>query len=378
MPERIPEWVTAWSASLGGAIGATLPSDTTLRQFVRLNAGGSGLRIRLTNLADAAIVLNGVAVGVAAADGSALGPSVRVSREGSTRIPVPSGECVVSDPVALEVGAFDRLRISLTAEGLVPVSSHDFANAIVYIADGDHLDDGPAAFRPWRTSWAWVDAVEVRDSGLQGTVVALGDSITDGAGSDFDSDTRWTDQLARRMLALPAGDPRRRAVANAGIGGNTVCSIGNAIVGVNGLERFDRDVLQLAGVRELVVFHGTNDVFVGTPADEIVAALAEMANRARAAGIRPFVATLAPRVGGLDWDYEREGRRAAVNAWIRRQDVYDDVLDFERILATPDGKRIRPDLDADHTHPGSRGYAALADGIDLGIFASRPTGRERP
>lgn len=377
MPERIPEWVTAWSASLGGATGSTLPSDTTLRQFVRLNAGGSALRIRLTNLADDAIVLTGVAVAVAAADGSALGPSVRVCREGSARIPVSSGESVVSDPVALEVGAFDRLRISLTAEGIVPVSSHDFANAIVYIADGDRLDDGPAAFRPWRTSWAWVDAVDVQGSGLPGTVVALGDSITDGAGADFDSDTRWTDRLARRMLALPAGDPRRRAVANAGIGGNTVCSVGNAIVGANGLERFDRDVLQLAGVRELVVFHGTNDAFVGTPADEIVAALAEMANRARTAGIRPFVATLAPRVGGLDWDDERERRRAAVNDWIRRQEVYDDVLDFESALSTPDG-RIRPDLDADHVHPGTRGYAALAESIDLGIFASRATGRERP
>jgi lysophospholipase L1-like esterase len=378
LPERIPQWVTAWSASLGGALGSTLPSDTTLRQFVRLNAGGSGLRLRLTNLADTAIVLTGVAVAAAAADGGALGPSVRVSRDGSARIPVPSGGSVVSDPVALEVGAFERLRISVTAEGIAPVSSHDFANTIAYVADGDRLDDGPAAFRPWRTSWAWVDAVEVRESGLPGTIVALGDSITDGAGSDFDSDSRWTDQLARRMLALPVSDPRRRAVANAGIGGNTVCSVGNAIVGANGLERLDRDVLKLAGVRELVVFHGTNDAFVGTPADEIVAALAEVASRARAAGIRPFVATLAPRVGGLDWDDERERRRAAVNEWIRRQDVYDAVLDFERVLTTPGEKRIRPDLDADHTHPGTRGYAALADSIDLGIFASHPTGKERP
>ena len=50
-------------------------------------------------------------------------------------------------------------------------------------------------------------------------IVAFGDSITDGTRSTADTNGRWPDHLARRLLAQRAA---RSAVLNAGIAGNRV------------------------------------------------------------------------------------------------------------------------------------------------------------
>src|SRR5258708_36562819 len=91
-------------------------------------------------------------------------------------------------------------------------------------------------------SWYFLSAVEVlAPASVKGAVVALGDSITDGASSRPDKNERWTDVLARRLLAVDS----KTAVLNAGIGGNRVLT-SSPCWGQNALASLGRDVLAQA------------------------------------------------------------------------------------------------------------------------------------
>ena len=71
--------------------------------------------------------------------------------------------------------------------------------------------------RPPQT-WIFLSGVDVAVSEPTGVVVAFGDSITDGAFSTPDTNRRWPDVLAERLVADRPGRPM--AVLNQGIGGN--------------------------------------------------------------------------------------------------------------------------------------------------------------
>ncbi len=83
------------------------------------------------------------------------------------------------------------------------------------------------------------------------SVVAFGDSITDGAASTPGTDQRWPDFLARRLAG------RKVAVLNAGISGGRVLK---NHMGPNALARFDRDVLGQPGIASVVLLMGINDI----------------------------------------------------------------------------------------------------------------------
>ncbi|RYF63316.1 MAG: hypothetical protein EOO39_28760, partial [Cytophagaceae bacterium] len=93
------------------------------------------------------------------------------------------------------------------------------------------------------------------------TVVALGDSITDGNGSTPDADRRWPDFLARRLA------PHGIAVANAGISGARLLKDG---MGEGALARFGQDVLGQPGVSDVIVLLGINDIGKDIP-DAVIA-----------------------------------------------------------------------------------------------------------
>ena len=213
-------------------------------------------------------------------------------------------------------------------------------------------------------------------------VVAFGDSITDGARSTVDANRRWPNILANRLAERHGG--KKIGVLDAGIGGNRILhdATANVRFGVNALARFDRDVLAQPGIKYVIVLEGINDLgHAGTSApasetvsaDDLIAGLKQMIERAHERGIKIFGATLTPFEGTAFPGYftpEKEVKRKAVNEWIRTSKAFDGVVDFEKAVRDPDHPdRMKAAYDGgDHLHPGDAGYKAMGDAIDLSLF----------
>jgi lysophospholipase L1-like esterase len=402
-PQR---WVTTWTTANAASDHPTVFSNQTIREIVHTTIGGSSVRIRLSNtFGTRAIRLDAVFIGLQKMepreaglqrDGAALAPrsNHEVTFGGSRSIAIPEGAEALSDPISFSVGSEQNLAISLfTAGETGPATVHGSAFQTNYVSGAGNFaaEEGANAFAvatgsktagsKTTGSWYFLSAVEVlAPADVKGAVVALGDSITDGASSRPDKNERWTDVLARRLLA---GDTKI-AVLNAGIGGNRVLT-SSPCWGQNALARLGRDVLAQAGIEAVILFEGTNDI--GQPdapatdrspcrsrtqvtADEIIAGYKQIIARTHSRGLKIFGATILPYQGIAAWTTTGEAKRLAVNQWIRTSRAFDGIIDFDAALRDPTTpSRMAPQYDSgDHLHPGPAGHEAMGNAVDLALF----------
>lgn len=382
------QWVPAWSASPQPVWAADflfptgLPStleDRTVRQVVRLGIGGRRVRIRLSNTYGAEPVHVAGAHLARSAGGSSIwaDSDIRLVFSGKAEAVVPPGGSILSDPTSVPVSNGEDLAISLHFTQNVPIETfHWDGRATSAIGRGRQLSEASMDVETTTTARLIVSEVLVDASGALGTVVVLGDSITDGAGSTMDANARWPDYLAARAA------PRQIAVVNAGISGARL--LGDRM-GANALARLDRDVFAQPKIRTLIVMIGINDIaWPGTPfapnepqasLEAITAGYRQIVERARTNGVRIIGTTLTPFSGALPgtpleatyYTVEKEELRGRVNEWIRTSGTFDAVVDFDRILQDPERPSQLLDIydSGDHLHPGDAGNQAMADAIDL-------------
>ena len=361
--------------------------DVTLRQTLRTSLGGERLRLVVSNeygttpLSVGRVTLR--TVGAARA--------VPVRFEGADDAVVPPGARWWSDPVALPTRAGDRLEVDLYLPCRTELAGfHWDARDTAVLLRGNVAGQAHAAHEPPHvqglTTRAFVTELQVHTGRPAATVVAIGDSITDGNGATPGADQRWPDHLARRLA------PHGVAVLNAGISGNRLLRDG---MGASALARFERDVLRHAGVRAVIVLLGTNDIgWPGGPfaqteplprLEHLARGLAQLAQQARARGVRALGATLPPFKDALKgtpleghYSPQKEALRQRLNAWVRTSGTFDAVIDFDAVLRDPsDPARLRAAFDSgDHLHPGDAGYRAMADAIDLEVLLGTTTAAE--
>ncbi|MBB6121537.1 GDSL-type esterase/lipase family protein [Nocardiopsis algeriensis] len=375
------QWTGTWARAVSGYTEVGPWQDQTLRLAVRTTAGGHRVRIRLENTFAAEPVMIGAASLALRGTGAApLGEPVPLTFEGRADVSLPAGGQVFSDPVEILLPPRSDVLVSLhLPEPVHAAPVHSAAGDTSYTSEagsGDRtLDATGAPFTGRLYTWPFLTGVEVL--GGPGAVVALGDSITDGAGSTRDAHARWPDVLAARLDA-GAGLPTM-GVLNAGIAGNRVTrdlypgeGVAPHVGGVSMLHRAPRDVFAHNGVRAVVVFAGINDLRSGVPAETVAAGLEELGRRARERGLRVFVATLAPCGGEARCTEEVERGRQQVNARLRAAaedpgSPFDGVWDFDAVLRDPEApERLLPAYDSgDHLHPGDAGLRALAESVNL-------------
>ncbi|MFF5333982.1 SGNH/GDSL hydrolase family protein [Streptomyces sp. NPDC013181] len=351
-------WLATWAAApvtgVADPAQARDQSRRIIRNVVHTSVGGSEARVTLSNLfGTRPLLVDHVTVNTRP-----------VTFGGTASVTIAAGGQTVSDAVAVPVEADADLVVALrtpTADG--PVTAHPNSHQTSYTED----ERGT-----WSTTqWRYLTAVDVRGgtTAATATVVAFGDSLTAGTGSTTDANTRWPDVLSDRLHG-------RYAVVNQGIGGNRLLLDDT---GPRALDRFDRDVLGVSGVKTVVIALGINDVQAlprETDPARITAALRGLTDRAHARGLRVLGATLMPYEGWRNWTADGERVRQAVNTEIRAGGVFDEVLDFDASLRDPAAPgRLRAEYDAgDHLHLNDAGYARLAALPDLGaLLATRPT-----
>jgi lysophospholipase L1-like esterase len=378
-------WVGTWAAGpvpIDNGKGPLGTADYTVRNNVHASLPGKRLRIVVSNemgttplkIGGASIALNGTG------EASPARPT-KVMFAGKPSTIVPPGAKLFSDAVDFNLPAGANLAISLFVprQTIATLTMHAYANQPNFTAAGDQTASVTLSEPIESDSWLFLTAVEVQASAQAAAVVALGDSITDGAVSSRGANRRWPDDLARRLQA----DPKTAslAVLNEGIGGNRLLhsDIGTN-AGPGALSRFDRDVLSQAGVKYLIILEGINDIGVGTgpnnPHDtvspqELIDGLSQLIERAHTHGIKVYLGTLMPDKG-LTMYYTDAGEteRQAVNQWIRSNKLSDGVIDFDKAVRDPaDPQRLLPMFDHDHIHPNDAGHQAMADAVDLGFFA---------
>lgn len=377
-------WVDSWAAS-PDAPGPLLKTQT-VRQIVRMSAGGTLLRIRLSNLFGTTPLTIGpvhVAQQASGAD-TVPGSDHALLFHGKPNVTIAKGESVLSDPVALTVKPLQALAVSIYVPANAvnsPSTIHSTGIATSYLTEsGDATAAVQFPGKETNESRFLLTDVEVAGPSTQATLVAFGDSITDGFNSTADANERWPDFLAARLHADPALSSI--AVANEGISGNRILRDN---YGPSALSRFDRDALNKPHVRWIILLEGINDIGGSDQAmtakdklspEQIIDGMKTLIARAHAKQVKIYGATLTP-FGGAHWPYHTaagEALRQAINQWIRTSHAFDGVIDFDQAIRDPyHPERMLAAYDSgDHLHPSDAGYEAMAKAIDLRLFANTP------
>ena len=388
-PPATVHWVGTWASSQqipepANALPSDELRDATLRQIVHLSVGGVDLRVHLSNaFGTAPLHIDSVHIA------RPLSPSsdqIDVTTDkartfgGSSDVVIPAGAEYISDPVDYPLSGLSNLAISFHLnEAPAQQTGHPGSRASSYVVHGNLVSAVILPNAARIDHWYQIAGVDVTMPADAVSIVALGDSITDGHASTTNGNDRWTDVLAERLQGAAATN--QIGVLNAGIGGNHLLVNG---LGPNALARFNRDVLVQTGVRYVIVLEGVNDLGGLTrlgevPTSEhealiahILAAYQQMIVRAHAHGIEIIGATITPYAGS---DYYHptvrdEQDRNAVNAWIRAPGHFDAVIDFDKVMRDPSHPdRLLPSYDSgDHLHPSPSGYRAMANAIPLSLF----------
>lgn len=395
-PVRHTPWLTSWYAAPQPGWDAsfllpmnvpTVLNNQTVREHLRLSAGGNRLRLVFSNrYGHEAVKIGEVRVRF----GEGPEQSRTLTFSGAASASILPGAVLTSDPVVVAVPPLARLAITTYLPEPTPVNNfHWGAQQTLQLAAGNAAATSPFPAQSAFGGRLFLNAVMVDAPAGRHSVVVLGDSITDGNGSTPDADRRWPDFLAQRLA------PHGIAVVNAGISGARLLKDG---MGQNALARFEQDVLSQPGVSEVIVLLGINDIgWPGSPfapseravtLDELTAGYRQLLAAARSRGLRVTVGTLPPFEGALEgtpyaghYSAAKERMRVRLNDWLRTSGQFDAVVDFDAVLRDPaHPQRMRAEFDSgDHLHPGDAGYRAMAAAVDIAPMVGRvrPDVRER-
>jgi len=384
------EWVASWTASPHAPLGTQGPfaaasyNNATITQILRVTEGGSKLRVRFSNRYGPAPLAIGAAriVQIDDAGQEIAGTSRTLTFGGDPGAVIPRGAPFVSDTVDVDLPDLARIKVEMYLPS-------DTGPCTCHLTGVDELAVSPPGnfvgkpFEPVSKAQyrAFLSAIEVDSPDALGTIVAYGDSITDGVGATPGANRRWPDILANRLQA--AG--QEWAVANAAISGNRVLSPG---MGESALARFDEDVLSLPNVKYMIVFEGVNDIgnrfgvrgpnqpaFPGLDqpqitVEEMIAGYKQLIARAHAKGIKVIGSPIGPYKGASYWSEEGEAARQRINDWILNGGAFDGTVRLDTAFADPaDPRQMREGYHmGDHLHGSDAGLKAVGDSIDLSLF----------
>jgi lysophospholipase L1-like esterase len=370
-------WTGTWGCSPQLTEARNLPpgpglANNTLRQVVHTSIGGKRVRLRFSNdFGSEPVTMRAVSLASSAGSGSIRTETARPIRFlGAPSVTIPAGAAIVSDPLDYELTPLTDYAVTISFGEMsnTVVTGHPGSRSTSYLRAGSAVTAATLSDGATTAHWYIFTGIDVMVDGSGSAIVILGDSITDGRGSDTNGNNRWTDNLANRLRWFPATE--NVGVLNEGLGGNAVLSGG---LGPPATTRLDRDLLGQSSVRWLIVMEGVNDIGVArsdTIATELIAAYERVVSIAHSHNILVYGIPILPFGKSMYDSPAHEEARQAVNAWIRESGRLDAVLDMDAAIRDPENPHVllRGYDSGDHLHPSVAGYRKMAEIVDLKLF----------
>ena len=402
LPPEEDDWLSAWGTTeekvnLSGPNDASMPKmaleGTTIRQIIRITVGSPWIRFRLSNqYGEKDVEINSMHVAKqspdALADKKGFGKAkvdmstivsdtdVEVTVGGQTSFVIPKGKVILTDPIPLSVNGLDNIAVSMYF-GKAPtinITGHRGARATTYQVSGDQVS--AEVLTDYKTTTSWYFLADCSVACPEGkAVVVVGDSITDGYGTDAgylgkrpDSYTRYIDYLAKRFQGNE--ETKNVSLINEGLGANSILG---EYPTVSGRNRFSRDVLEHDKVKYVILLFGVNDIGKikdTSKYDQLIPEYKKMVDFCHDNGIKIYGAPILPFGTSDYYTEEAETVRTMINDWMRSDESgFDAIIPFDEVLADPGNpKNISYSYTkSDGLHP-YEGYAIMANCVDLSLF----------
>ena len=382
-------WTGTWSvAPQQATIASSFNSlnQQTLRQTLQTSIGGSTARVRISNtfgVQPLTIQDDHIAESILDSNGNPTSSTVSgtdhaVTFGGSATATIPAGQTLASDSVNMTVTPLENLMVSIYFPNGVDSANSTYhqlgGQNGMFLANGDVSANTSISTNSTFSSYFYLTDVDVQNANAIGTLVALGASITDGVASSFNTNRRWTNDLAVRMnnAGVEVG------ISNKGISGNDELRDG---AGQSALNRFARDVVSQPNVRWVIFSDDPINDLSNLPDSQepsyasLIAGIQQMINQAHAAGIKFYCSTLTPNGGrpASQWSATAETIREEINSYILGgNNGCDGVVDQAAATADPsDPVQYLPAYNSgDSLHPNDAGLQAIANAVNLNLFTS--------
>jgi len=379
------KWVGTWAAAPQLVESGNMPpspglTNNSLRQVVRVSIGGDTIRLKLSNeFSSNSVTIKSVQI-AASTGGSKIDTATNkeLKFNGSSEVVINRGEAVTSDPILFTLTP--RMDVAITiyyGQTSSTVTGHPGSRTTSYIISGNNTVVKDFTGAVTTDHWYNINSIEVIADSSTACVAVLGNSITDGRGSSTNMQNRWTDIFSESLLKDSTTD--KVGVLNMGLGGNCVLAGG---LGPTGVSRFDRDIINQAGVRWAIVFEGVNDIG-GVKnseasvriANNLIDAYKQMIAKAHNKNIRIYGGTIMPFKGNSYYNQNSEECRNAVNKWIRTKGNFDACIDFDKIMRDPQdtAQLLLPAYQNDGLHPDAAGYKLMGESVDVNLFTGADT-----
>ena len=348
--------------------------DNSLRQIIRVSAGGERIRIKFSNIIGRSPleIKKACIADMISETEINTKTSKCLNFNGKNSILIGPKEEIYSDTILYPLKTFSKIAITIYL-GKVPkeLSGHDFSLTYSYVEKGNRVNKRKFPEKNRIDHWYFISALEISSDTPKKVIACFGDSITDGVIMKKNYRDNYPAILFSKLYI--ENKMTDISVVNAGINAD--------ILYIRGLKRYEHDVLDIKGIKYIIVLMGVNDINVkNTTAQKVIYAYKQLIKKAHEKKILIYGATIMPfsRYNHKKylWNLNKEKHRNDANRWIKktkpRNGGFDAFFDFDKFVKDPlNSTSLGPFADSgDGIHPSTGGYKKMVESINnLGLFS---------
>ena len=345
-------------------------STNSLRQIFKISLGGDKFRIKFSNYyGNNDLEIKEVSISKCLCKGEHkidINTIKTITFNNKEEITIKKGEEIYSDIININLEPASEIAISIYFGSSLPkyITGHKHSLTNSYIEKGNKINEEIFCNEYIINHWYFISNIELVSKKENKCIVCFGDSITDGRNSSMNKQERWPDFLFNKIN----NNNINIAINNQSLSGSFLTK--------EGIERFEKDVINQNGVKYIIILYGINDITkLNKEEKEIIDVFKNLIKKGHERNIKIYAGTLLPFKGYRLYSEEKNIIRNKVNQWIRNckniKDGFDDFIDFDLIVK--DNKDVDKIMDiynsGDSAHPNSEGYKKMGDAFkDLSIF----------